>query len=75
MTSMTLFTLGYIGPGAGIGLIGALFGLVMTVGMALFMVVLWPIRSMLRKVRSSSSPHSEAGTGPVVAHDVDAQAS
>jgi hypothetical protein len=47
--SISLFSLAYIGPGAGMGLIMALVGLVAAVGAALLSVVLWPIRNMLKR--------------------------
>ncbi|QDU41491.1 hypothetical protein Mal4_58590 [Maioricimonas rarisocia] len=60
MTGLTtLLTLGYIGPGAGIGLIGAFFGLLVSVGMALFMMVLWPLRSALKKARATAGRDAE----------------
>jgi hypothetical protein len=43
----------YIGPGAGLGLVGALIAVVSAVMAALFFVVLWPIRMMLRKAKVS----------------------
>jgi hypothetical protein len=43
----------YIGPGAGLGLIGALIAVVSAVMAALLFVVLWPIRMMLRKAKAT----------------------
>jgi Na+/melibiose symporter-like transporter len=45
----------YIGPGAGLSLLGALWALVAAVGMAIFFVVAWPVRKMLRKRRGGES--------------------
>lgn len=39
----------YIGPGAGVSLIGALAGLIGSIGLALLLVVIHPIRAMFRK--------------------------
>lgn len=39
----------YVGPGAGLSLIGALWAVVATVAAALFFVVLWPIRRMIKR--------------------------
>ena len=41
--------LAYIGPGAGLGLMGALIGLMLAVLGALSFVVLWPLRMLFRK--------------------------
>lgn len=43
--------LAYIGPGAGLSLLGALWGLIAAVGLALAFVLAWPVRKMLRKRR------------------------
>jgi hypothetical protein len=42
---------GYIGPGAGLGLIGALIGLLLALGGALTFVVAWPLRLLFRKTK------------------------
>ena len=47
--------LSYIGPGAGMGLLLSLLGLVAAVGGALFTVVLWPIRKMMKKKKMAKS--------------------
>jgi len=41
--------LGYVGPGAGMGALGALFGLIVSVLLALGVLLLWPVRMLLRK--------------------------
>lgn len=43
----------YIGPGAGITMLGALWGVVVAVFLALGAVLFWPIRVLLRKRRKS----------------------
>ena len=55
-----LFTpvLGYIGPGAGMGLIMALVGLVVAVGAAFMSIALWPIRNMLKRKRQPQNDGS-----------------
>ena len=50
--------LGYIGPGSGISLLGPLLGVLLAVVGALVMVAFWPIRLLIKRVRSSSSAHS-----------------
>jgi len=46
--------LAYVGPGAGISLLGALWGLIVGVVMALGIVLFWPIRIMLRKRKAAA---------------------
>jgi hypothetical protein len=41
--------LAYIGPGAGITMLGALWGVVVAVVLALGAVLFWPIRALLRR--------------------------
>ncbi len=54
----------YIGPGAGLSLLGALWGLIAALGAALLFVVLWPVRRMLRRRREdkqAAAQEQEAG--------------
>lgn len=46
----------YIGPGAGITMLGALWGVVVAVFLAIGAVLFWPIRILLRKRRKSATP-------------------
>ncbi|SDL18922.1 hypothetical protein SAMN05661010_01005 [Modicisalibacter muralis] len=48
----------YIGPGAGLSLLGALWGLVAAVGAALLFVLLWPFRRMLRRKREAKEANA-----------------
>lgn len=54
----------YVGPGAGITLIGALVGLVSAIGLAFFAVLRWPIRRFLARRKAA-----QAGTGASAAND------
>jgi hypothetical protein len=58
------FTLGYIGPGAGLGLIGALVSLLASIGFALLMVVAWPIRAALKKRAAAGHTSSTPSETP-----------
>jgi hypothetical protein len=44
--------LAYVGPGAGLSLLGALWGLLAAVGAALAFVILWPLRQLLKRMRA-----------------------
>lgn len=48
----------YVGPGAGLGLLGALWALVVAIGTALVFVLAWPIRNMLRRRRADRAAAS-----------------
>jgi hypothetical protein len=39
----------YVGPGAGISLIGSTIGLIVALAMAIGFVVIWPLRSLFRR--------------------------
>jgi hypothetical protein len=41
--------LAYIGPGAGITMLGALWGVIVAVALAIGAVLFWPIRVLLRR--------------------------
>lgn len=43
--------LAYIGPGAGITMLGALWGVVVAVLLAIGAVLFWPIRALLRRAK------------------------
>lgn len=47
----------YIGPGAGLSLLGALWALVVALGAALVFVCAWPIRRLLRRLRADKAVH------------------
>ncbi len=46
----------YVGPGAGITLIGALIGLVSAVFLAVFAILRWPIRRYLARRKAAREP-------------------
>ena len=55
----------YVGPGAGLSLLGALWGLVAAVGTAIAFIVAWPIRKLLRRTRhSTKTPARDAADAP-----------
>ena len=62
----------YVGPGAGISLLGSLWGLIVAVVLAIGMVLFWPIRIMLRKRKAAQA--EAADTAPAAGNQT-AQAS
>jgi hypothetical protein len=58
----------YVGPGAGLSLIGAFWGLVVAVLAALSFIILWPLRRMFRKTSARQDEPSRA-TGDLKAED------
>lgn len=54
-TISTFGLLGYIGPGAGLGLLGALIGLFLAVASAVGFIVLWPLRALFRRRKQNQA--------------------
>ena len=54
----------YIGPGAGITMLGALWGVIVAVVLALAAVLFWPIRALMRRRKQAPaatvSPRDDA---------------
>ena len=46
--------LAYVGPGAGLDLIGSVIALAATLGTSVFFLLMWPVRSFLRKLRGTA---------------------
>ncbi len=57
---VTLPAAAYIGPGAGLSLLGAFWGLLVAVMAALGFVILWPIRRLLRRDRPKQPAPTQA---------------
>jgi hypothetical protein len=51
----------YVGPGAGLSLLGAFWGLLLAVVAALGFVILWPLRRMFRRDRSREPERAAVG--------------
>ena len=54
----------YVGPGAGLSALGAVWGLVAALGTALAFVLLWPIRALVRRLRGRKATPAEPGATP-----------
>lgn len=50
----------YIGPGAGLSLLGALWGVVAAVAAALLFLLLWPLRRLMRRQRATAAQRGPA---------------
>ena len=58
----------YVGPGAGLTLLGALWGLVVAVMVSLGFVLLWPIRRLMRRNKRTHPPADEDPTHSMLAN-------
>lgn len=54
--------LAYVGPGAGLSLLGALWGVVAAIVAALSFMIIWPLRRMLVR-RRANRPAADRGEG------------
>jgi hypothetical protein len=48
----------YIGPGAGITMLGALWGVIVAIALAIGAILFWPIRILFRRRRRPTAPAS-----------------
>ena len=52
----------YIGPGAGVSLIGSFLGILVAVLIAVFALIAWPIRRMLKARKAQKSADETSNT-------------
>lgn len=53
----------YIGPGAGISVLGSLLGILATIVIAIAAIVMWPLRKVLKKRRQAAAGEAEPAAG------------
>ncbi len=52
--------LAYVGPGSGLSLLGALWGLLAALGAALVFIILWPLRRYRRRRQANRAAQAES---------------
>jgi uncharacterized membrane protein YccC len=55
----------YVGPGAGLTLLGALWGLILAVFMSVGFVILWPFRKLLRRHKRQATLRDREAVEPL----------
>ena len=53
----------YIGPGAGISVLGSLLGILGTIVVAIGAILFWPIRKMMKRRKAASEAAADPETG------------
>lgn len=53
----------YVGPGAGITMLGALWAVVISILLAVIAILFWPVRFLIRKMRAKKEEKPEEETG------------
>jgi len=53
----------YVGPGAGITILGALWSVILAIALAIGAVLFWPIRVLVRRRRNRASKAANEGAG------------
>jgi len=61
----------YIGPGAGIPVLGSLIGIIVTVLVAIGAILFWPIRKMLKRGKKNKATETTATTEGEVSMDAE----
>lgn len=54
----------YIGPGAGISVLGSLLGIIVTIVIAIGAIIMWPLRKLLKKRRAGPSAETSGDPSP-----------
>ena len=58
----------YFGPGAGVTMLGALWGVIAAIGFAIFAFLAWPVRALLRR-RKRNAQAAPGVSGAATARD------
>lgn len=63
MTAAASPALAYVGPGAGLTLLGALWALILAIVMSVGFVLIWPFRRYLRRRRQAGAAQDSGSAG------------
>lgn len=58
----------YVGPGAGISVLGSLLGILVTIGVAILAIIMWPVRKLMKKRKAARAANTE---DPVASDEAD----
>lgn len=54
----------YVGPGAGISVLGSLLGILATIVVAIAAVIFWPVRKMMKRRKAKAAAAQETAGDP-----------
>lgn len=63
LLSLSVPALAYVGPGAGISVLGSLLGILATIVIAIGAIVMWPLRKALKRRRRNAEASEAAAAG------------
>jgi protein-S-isoprenylcysteine O-methyltransferase Ste14 len=62
LTAITSPATAYVGPGAGISVLGSLLGILATIFVAIGAILFWPIRKLMKRKKAKKESEASAGT-------------
>ena len=66
LMALPLSAFAYIGPGAGISVLGGLLGILTTIVVAIGAILFWPVRKMLKRKKSAAAAETDPEAEPDV---------
>jgi hypothetical protein len=54
----------YVGPGAGISVLGSLLGILATIVLAIGAIIIWPLRKMMKRKKAKAAEATAPTSGP-----------
>jgi hypothetical protein len=54
----------YIGPGAGISVLGSLLGILATILVAIGAIIFWPVRKLMKRRKAAAQPAESSAADP-----------
>jgi membrane-bound ClpP family serine protease len=62
LTAITSPATAYVGPGAGISVLGSLLGILATIFVAIGAILFWPIRKLIKRKKAKQETGASADT-------------
>ena len=59
----SLSAIAYIGPGAGISVLGSVLGILSTILVAIIAIIMWPLRKIMKRRKAAAAAVETADSG------------